>query len=347
MFLLGVRGNREMEKAKKFQVIAICLASILLIVGIWGLQKYNYIINPHKVFERALKQQQDLQLQKELHKQKESQKHQKQIEDSNKTSSLENPVIKKNVLNILLLGVDSSQIRESQKMGYRSDSIIIISVNLDTKKVKMLSVPRDSYTVVPGNKNKDKINHAMAFGGGPKKEGNQYAVQAVEGLLGINIHYYATVDMDVVKDIVDAIGGVTIDVERDMYSGGNKTLEKGEQKLNGDQALIYLRNRNTPTGDFARIEQQQKFMVALFQQTKENGKLSDIFPLYLKMKDNIFTDLKIDQIGALVLLLKDIEPDNIEAFALKGKGIRIKGIYYLEIDRKYMKKIMNEYFLDV
>jgi len=311
-----------------------------LIIVLLGVQKYENIKNPHKAFEKDLNKLQEpnivspelSQEQEHIEQEKISQQ---QVEFSDS--------LKKNVINILLLGVDSSEERESMKMGYRSDSIIVASVDLDKKEIKMLSIPRDTYTKVPGSKSKDKINHAMAFGGGPKKKGNQYAVEAVEGLLGIDIHYYITVDMDAVKTVVDSIGGVVIDVERDMGSS-EKVLEKGERRLNGEEALIYIRNRDTPEGDFARIGQQQRFLLALFEQVKDNGKLSDIIPLYLKLKDKIYTDLKIEQIGALALLLKDISLEDIKTFTLKGRGMRIDGIYYLEIDRKYMEDIVKEHF---
>jgi len=314
-----------------------------LIIVLLGVQKYENIKNPHKAFEKDLNKLQKVQepnivspepLQEREYIQRDLiSQPQVELVDS----------FKKNVINILLLGVDSSEERESINMGYRSDSIIVASVDLDKKEIKMLSIPRDTYTEVPGSKNKDKINHAMAFGGGPKKNGNQYAVEAVEGLLGIDIHYYITVDMDAVKIVVDSIGGVVIDVERDMGSS-EKVLEKGEKRLNGEEALIYIRNRDTPEGDFARIGQQQRFLLALFEQVKDNGKLSDIIPLYLKLKDKIYTDLKIEQIGALALLLKDISLEDIKTFTLKGRGMRIDGIYYLEIDRKYMEDIVKEHF---
>lgn len=329
---------------KKTPIIIISVTCILIIIGAIGFQKYNNMINPHKAFEKDLRKIQDLQVE-------ELKNYQEQLQNKQEEPHLQEPLkqeesssrFSKNVINILLLGVDSSNERESRRMGYRSDSIIATSIDLDTKEVRMLSIPRDTYTDVPGNKNKDKINHAMAFGGGPKKKGNKYAVEAVEGLLGIDIHYYITVDMDAVKIIVDTIGGVVIDVERDMGSS-EKVLEKGERRLNGDEALIYVQNRSAPSGDFARIGQQQRFMIALFEQVKKNGELSDVVPLYLKMKDKIYTDLKIDQIGALVLLLKDLEPETIETFTLKGKGKRINGIYYLEVDRTYMEEIIEEHF---
>lgn len=335
-----------MNKLKTPWIILISIASILFILGVVVLQKYNNMTNPHKAFEKDLREQ-------DLKRQDLGQQEMKEedIKGQTDTEQQENDIVpdlkllssSKNKINLLFLGVDSNEERESERMGYRSDAIIVASVDLDTREVKMLSIPRDSYTDVPGNKNKDKINHAMAFGGGPKKKGNRYAVEAVEGLLGINIHYYITVDMDAVKIIVDTIGGVTIDVEREMGSD-DYGLKKGQQKLDGYEVLIYIRNRNAPSGDFARIGQQQRFIIALFKQIKKNGKLSDVAPLYLKMKDKIYTDLKIDQIGALVLLLKDLESENIETFTLRGKGKRINGIYYLEIDKAHMEDIIEKHF---
>lgn len=332
-----------MKKIKTLGIITICIASILIIGGIIGLEKYNKMTNPHKAFEKDLKQQQNLQKQKDTQDKTDLQDQNVQEKEKQPNLDLDNKAFSKNVINILLLGIDSDDTRELEKAGYRSDSIILTSVDLDTKEVKMLSIPRDSYTYVPGNKNKDKINHAMSFGGGPNKKGNQYAVKAVEDLLGIDINYYITMDMEVVKSIVDTIGGVTINVERDM-GYDDFPLGKGEQKLNGSQSLIYLRDRNTSTGDFARIKQQQKFMIALFKQVKENGKLSDVLPLYLKMQDKISTDLKIEQMGALALLLKDIEADKIETFTLQGKGLKINGIYYLDIDKAHMESIIKKHF---
>lgn len=339
------RSAREYEvnKVKVLKTITISIACILLIAVAIGFNKYNNMTNPYRAFVKDLPQETELQQRKSLQRRNELQL-QNEVVNDDINSSLDNVMTTNNLLNILLLGVDSDDERESMRMGYRSDSIVVAALNLETKEVKMLSIPRDSYTDVPGNKNKDKINHAMAFGGGPKKKGNQYAVEAVENLLGIDIHYYITLDMDAVRIIVDTIGGVTIDVERDMGSS-EKLLEKGKRKLNGDEALIYVRNRNVPEGDFARIEQQQRFMIALFQQTKESGKLSDMVSIYLKVQDKIFTNLNMEQIGALVLLSKDLDLENIETFTLKGKGIKVNGIYYLEIDKEHMEDIVNEHFI--
>lgn len=302
----------------------ISILTIMLMVGVFGFNKYNTMKNPHQAFEEDLKRQED-------------------TTGEDDGDAMEESVLGKNVLNLLFLGVDSTETRETREMGYRSDTIMLVSMNLDTKKVRLLSIPRDSYTEVPGSRRKDKINHAMAFGGGPKRNGNQYAVEAVEGLLGIDVHYYVTMDLDAVKDVVDTIGDVTIEVERSMEYDG-KRLAKGVQTLNGQQALVYLSNRNAPTGDFARIQQQQNFMMALFQQTKEKGKITDILPLYLRMQNKIFTDLNIEQIGALVLFLKDLNPKDIETFTLRGNHMFIEDIYYLDIDGEYMEKILNTFF---
>lgn len=309
-----------MSKNKMILMGVAIVLCILLLVGALGFDQYDKMKDPYEAFEKDLQQQE---------------KSEEMAGDT-----IEGEASEENVINLLLLGVDSTEVREAKKMGYRSDAIMVVSIDLDHKKVKMVSIPRDSYTEIPGNRNKDKINHAMAFGGGPKEKGNQYAVEAVEGLLGIDIHYYVTMDLDTIKDIVDIMGGVTIDVERNMGSGEGRIL-KGTQNLNGQQALTYLSNRSVPTGDFARIQQQQKFMMALFQQAKEKGKLSDIIPLYLKVQSKIFTDLKIEQIGALALFFKDLNPKDIETFTLRGRHMMIDDIYYLDVDQDYIKEIFN------
>lgn len=143
-----------MSKKRKF-IIIIC-AIFLLIVGSIGFQKYSNITNPHKAFEKDLskpKETQELQKEESKISQEEGQpEHENSIQQQMKLSDS----INNNVINILLLGVDSSEERESMKMGYRSDSIIVTSVSLDTKEVKMLSIPRDTYTEVPGKKTRIK-----------------------------------------------------------------------------------------------------------------------------------------------------------------------------------------------
>lgn len=306
---------------KKFVLIGIIsMICLLVIIGLMASSKYETMKNPHNAFR------------KDLNKQEES------TDDSNKEVSSQ-----KNIINILLLGVDSTEKREAENMGYRSDALMLVSMNLDTKKVKLISVPRDSYTEIPGKKDKDKINHAMAFGGGPKKKGNQYAMEAVETLLDININYYLTMDLDAIQNMVDVIGGVTIDVEKDMYIGENLIIKKGIKKLSGKDALIYLSNRNAPTGDFARIHQQQKFMIALLKEIKNTARFSDIIPLYLSFQNRVFTNLNMDQMGSVILFLKDLDPINhIETFTLKGENMIIDGIYYLKVDRNYIDEILKE-----
>lgn len=315
-------GEIKMDISKIYKKNIALILCILLILAVLGFKKYDNMKNPHQAFEKDLKQQEN------------------SIENRESDSIDGRVASEKSIINLLLLGVDSTEARETMEMGYRSDAIMVASMNLDTKKVKLISIPRDSYTDVPGINRKDKINHAMAFGGGPREKGNEYAVRAVEDLLGVDIHYYATMDLDAVKDIVDRIGGVTVDVERSMNHDRGR-LEKGIQLLNGEQALIYLSNRNAPTGDFARIEQQQKFMMALFQEVKEKGRLSDILPLYLKVQNKIFTNLNIEQIGALVVFLMELRLDDIETFTLRGSHMFLDDIYYLDLDREYLEEIVQ------
>ncbi|MBQ5860328.1 MAG: LCP family protein, partial [Selenomonadales bacterium] len=160
-------------------------------------------------------------------------------------------------VNVLVLGVD---IREGD-IG-RSDTIFVMSLNREKNVATMLSIPRDSYVPIPG-RGWDKINHAYAYGKG------KLTRRTVENLLNIEIDYLVEVDRKGVEKMIDAIGGVEIDVEKRMYyedpwddDGGLVIdLEPGLQTLDGEEAVQYVRYRDKE-GDIGRARRQQKFLAA-------------------------------------------------------------------------------------
>lgn len=127
--------------------------------------------------------------------------------------------------------------------------------------MKIISIPRDSYTEIIGKGKKDKINHAYAFGG------INMAVKTVENFLDIPIDHYIEVNMEGFKDIVDAVGG--IEVNNDMEFKYGEHFNKGEIHLNGDQALLYSRMRyNDPRGDFGRQMRQRQVIQAVIKKVQ-------------------------------------------------------------------------------
>ncbi len=160
--------------------------------------------------------------------------------------------------NIMVMGIDE---RPSDGDPGRSDTLFVVMFDQNQKSVALLSIPRDSRVRIPGH-GWDKINHAYAFGG------RELSQKTVEEFLGIRIDNYVTVDFNGFKSLVDVIGGVDIDVEKDMYyyddwDGFKIDLKKGRQRLDGATAIQYVRYRDED-GDIGRIKRQQHFLLAVY-----------------------------------------------------------------------------------
>jgi LCP family protein required for cell wall assembly len=235
----------------------------------------------------------------------------------------------KNVLNILFLGIDKTEERESWLGVYRSDTIAFVRINLDNKKIKVLNIPRDTYAYIPSNNKFDKINHAYAFGS-VNGNGVQASIEAINYLLGKNkkvVDYFFLMNMEPIPNIVDEIGGVTLDVEIDMKDHG-ANLSKGLQVLNGKQAFDYIHWRYSPGGDIDRIKRQQKFMSVLYKQQRDSGKILETLYIVLKHKNDIQTDFSMKQMIGLAKFMSDIPNGNITYYSIPGDGKMINNIEY-------------------
>lgn len=160
----------------------------------------------------------------------------------------------------VLLGSDARAEEPS-----RSDTIVITRAGRGS-----LSVPRDTLVEIPGV-GEDKINAALVYGG------PDLTVETLEDLTGVGIGDYVVLDFGGVEEIVDALGGVTVDVEEPIaYNLGGRfaDIPAGEQTLDGFEALAYVRYRGTPSADIGRIGNQQKFLTALVREASSPSKLS-------------------------------------------------------------------------
>ena len=170
-------------------------------------------------------------------------------------------------------------------------------------------------------------------------------------LKGIPIHFYISVDMESVRELVDIMGGVYYDVERNVRAlNGRLLIEKGYQKLNGQQFLYYVRNRNFSEYDYGRVQNQQKILISAFQQFKSSGKLLKAPQIYLSMRNKIETNLNLEQIAALALFAaQKIQPESINSHFLQGKyeigrlhhGQTSNNIYYL-MDQKSRTQLVYD-----
>ncbi|MFH5187061.1 LCP family protein [Paenibacillus sp. TAB 01] len=174
-------------------------------------------------------------------------------------------------VNVLLLGGDSRGLKKNEVP--RSDTLMVASIDPITKKAYLFSILRDTYVKIPGQ-GEDRINAALATGG------PNLAMKTVSELLGIPIQYYVYTDFKGFIALVDAIGGIDIDVEKDMkYTDAEDgheydiNLKKGPQHLDGKTALQYVRFRHDALSDFARTERQRKFMTAVAQKMQSTSSL--------------------------------------------------------------------------
>lgn len=192
----------------------------------------------------------------------------------------------KNRVNILVLGIDRSEER-LESNSFRSDTIILVTVNFKTGDVDMISFPRDSYVKLYNKNGKlidqldpyNKINEAFSRGGMMKKGGYQSEMNTVSALLGgIPVNYYVSFDMTAVKEIVNAMGGVDYDVDIEVRMNGRE-LHPGMQHLDGQGVLDYCRQRKG-SSDTARADRQQRMLKAIFNQMKSTGQIANIPKIY-------------------------------------------------------------------
>lgn len=196
-------------------------------------------------------------------------------------------------VNILLLGGDSRGLKPNEIP--RSDSVMVASIDPVTKKSTLFSILRDTYVKIPGY-GSDRINAAIAVGG------PNLAMKTVSDLMGIPIQYYVYTDFKGFIALVDAIGGIDIDVEKNMkYSDSEDDheydidLKKGMQHLDGKMALQYVRFRHDAMSDFARTERQRKFMKTLAEKLQTTTSLIKLPRILQKIDPYIETNLTVAQ----------------------------------------------------
>ncbi|WP_260284779.1 polyisoprenyl-teichoic acid--peptidoglycan teichoic acid transferase TagU [Peribacillus aracenensis] len=231
---------------------------------------------------------------------------------------------------MLMLGVDE---RDGDKG--RSDTMIVLTVNPQNKSVKMLSIPRDTRTEIVGHGTQDKINHAFAFGGA------KMSMDTVENFLDIPIDYYMKINMEGFKDIVDAVGGVTVQNDLDFTSDGIH-FAKGTQNLNGKEALAYSRMRHDdPSGDFGRQSRQRAIIEAVIKEGASLSSLTKYDEVFDALGNNIQTNLTFDDMMDIQKNYRDASK-SITQSSINGNGTKIDGIYYYIVSDEEKEKVQSE-----
>lgn len=209
-----------------------------------------------------------------------------------------------NVTNYLLLGIDTRKGEIS-----RTDTMIILSKNKETKEFKLVSFMRDIYADIPGYKSY-KLNTAYFLGEKDKKgNGVQLLKETLNNMFDIPIHHFAMVDFKSFETLVDIVApdGIEIDVEKDMSKEIGVSLKKGKQKLNGKELLGYARFRKDAEGDFGRVRRQQQVISAVKEQVLIPSNIVNVPKLAGAVQGYVATDLTtMDEVKlALSIILSD------------------------------------------
>lgn len=233
-------------------------------------------------------------------------------------------ILSYNRINMLIVGCD-----EIENQG-RADTIVLLSISPKTKNVLILSIPRDTRVEIPG-RGMDKINHAYAFGG------KGLISKTVSSFLDIPINFYVIVDFIKFVNIIDELGGVEINIEKEMHyidkAGGlNINLYPGKQILDGEKALQYIRFRHDNLGDLGRIKRQQKLVEALINKMMNLDSVTKIPQILEGLKTYLETDIKLQDAVALANLFKGVSQDKFIIETVQGNPVYINGISYLEPD---------------
>lgn len=210
-------------------------------------------------------------------------------------------------VNILLLGIDARPGEENA----RTDTMILVHIDPQKKKVAAVSIPRD--TRVPIGDGTDKINAANVV------RGPEYASELVGDLLGINVDYYVLTNFQGFARCVDALGGVTINVEKRMLKRSEGIdLYPGVQRLDGKKALAYVRFRSDSLGDIGRTERQQKFMIAFAKEMFSTNAITKLPALIPELRRNVKTNMGLGMMLKLASMAPDFKPENLYCQTLPG-----------------------------
>ncbi|MBQ9478078.1 MAG: LCP family protein [Selenomonadaceae bacterium] len=240
---------------------------------------------------------------------------------------------------IMLMGVD----QRKDDVG-RSDTLMVVSLDAKNDQVSLLSIPRDTRVKIKKH-GFDKINAAYAYGG------HKLTQSTVENFLGVNIDHYVIVDTSSFSKIIDAVGGVDIDVEKRMEyedpwddNGGLVIdLKPGMQHMDGATAITYVRYRDEE-GDAGRVRRQQKFMRACADKLSSPSIVTKLPDVINEARRAVKTDLSVGEMISIAAVLKnadDVE-GGLKTGIVPGRWLYIDGVSYLVPNIERLGEIVTD-----
>ncbi|MFD1451551.1 LCP family protein [Oceanobacillus sojae] len=237
-------------------------------------------------------------------------------------------------VSVLIIGVDENEKRNNAETS-RSDTLMLATFNKDEKSVKLVSIPRDTYVYVPEVGREEKITHAHAYGG-PKA-----TIETVENLMNIPVDYYVRVNFHAFVDVVDAIGGVELDVPYELTEMNSMDkqeaihLSPGEQMLDGEEALAFARTRKLDN-DIERGKRQMEVVNAVADKATSVGSVLNFDDLIAAVGNNMNTNMSFKEMMTFVTFVTG--GLDIESFTLEGSDYQPGSTYYWLLDEMALEQ---------
>lgn len=294
---------RERGRRKRVTIVAVSVLCLLFVGASAASAAYYFHISDQ--LNRGDKSQEELDA----------------LNDVLETTGFEDPFY------LVLIGSDARS--DDPSMGARSDTNIVVRVDAPEGKVTLVSIPRDTRIQIPGH-GTNKFNASYAFGGAAG------VVKAAEELLDIDISHYAEVNFESLIDLVDAVGGVDVEVEEMIddpkadldASQRHNVIEEGMQHLDGQEALAFARSRAFAAGDFTRSAHQRQLIEAIIQQVLA-APITQMPTIIEKASQSVTTDLSISDILQLAQLFKDKSEITMYSAMLPSETAMIGGVSYV------------------
>jgi len=244
-------------------------------------------------------------------------------------------LVAKDKATVMIMGVDE----RADDVG-RSDTLMIATLDPDKNQAALLSVPRDTCVKIKGH-GFDKINAAYAYGG------RKLTQETIESLLNTHIDHYIKINVHGFTKIIDALGGIDIDVEKRMYyedpwdddGGLYIDLQPGMQHMDGKTAITYVRYRDEE-GDIGRIKRQQNFMKAVMDKLVSPTIIPKLPAIVSAVSDSVETDMSVSEILSFLGTLQDAKDNGLKSEMLPGKPVYIEGISYWVPDISKTRQIL-------
>ncbi|WP_192983366.1 LCP family glycopolymer transferase [Marinilactibacillus psychrotolerans] len=239
----------------------------------------------------------------------------------------------KDPFSVLLMGIDTGDMGRTDQG--RSDTMMLMTVNPNTKKTTIVSIPRDTYTEIVGKGTMDKINHAYAFGG------TSMAMNTVQKLFDIPVDYYVSVNMEGLQQIIDAMDGVDITPQLTFEQGGYSFVEGQTVHMDGNTALEYSRMRHEdPNGDYGRQERQRVVVEATVKKMASVESVMNYKSVLNSLSANMQTNLSFDDMLD-VFTKYNSAIGSIDQDQLSGTGKKQNGVYYEFIPENEVQRVSN------